>query len=192
VESSRIRELLAAGATHLGENKVQDFLPKYNDLREENCIWHFIGHLQRNKVKHIVDKVALIHSVDSISLAEEINRQGEKRNITINILVEVNITENPEKFGVFPDNLQNFIENLSKFPFIGPKGLMCIAPFTEIPEENRPFFSTMRSLLVATKRKNMYNDFDILSMGMTNDCRVATEEGATHVRIGTALFGERS
>ena len=195
IEPARIKELIAAGVSDIGENKVQEFLPKYEELTEGDasaCNWHFIGHLQRNKVKFIADKVCLIHSLDSLSLAEEINKRGEKLGKKINILIEVNIAEEPSKHGISPNKVFEFAEMLVKMPFLSPTGLMCVAPFVSNQEENRVHFERMRNLLVDINRKCIYYEMSELSMGMTLDYPVAIEEGATYVRVGTALFGSRS
>lgn len=195
----RIKEILAAGVSELGENRVQDFLPKYehfieNSEKIENRPdkWHFIGHLQRNKVKFIIDKVDLIHSVDSESLAQEINRHGEKIGKVIKILVEINISSESSKFGVSPDEILKLVENLGKMRFLDVSGLMTVAPFVENSEKNRVFFSKMQKIIVDINDKCIYHTKLVdLSMGMSGDFAVAIEEGATMVRLGTALFGER-
>ena len=195
VDVPRIKELLAAGVTEIGENRVQDFLPKYEEFQNsENppSAWHFIGHLQRNKVKFIVDKVDLIHSVDSLRLAEEINRHGEKIGKKINILAEVNIAQESSKFGIPPDDVFKFVENLAGMRFVQLQGLMCVAPFVENSEKNRVFFEKMRKKIIDINERYIYHtSMESLSMGMTGDFSVAIEEGATMVRVGTALFGAR-
>ncbi|MCL1842632.1 MAG: YggS family pyridoxal phosphate-dependent enzyme [Defluviitaleaceae bacterium] len=196
VDETRIKELLAAGVEDIGENRVQDFLPKYDALGEiKNSApfnWHFIGHLQRNKVKFIVDKVDLIHSVDSLQLAEEINKRAKQLNREINILAEINISGEASKFGIPPDQILKFAENLVNMRHLRLKGLMCVAPFVENPEENRVFFREMRKLIVDIQKKCLYDTKIVdLSMGMSGDFTVAIEEGATMIRIGTSLFGER-
>ena len=195
VEPDRIRGLIASGVRDIGENKVQEFLPKHEELMENGvpmCNWHFIGHLQRNKVKFVVGKTGLIHSVDTISLAEEINKRGEKLGEPVNILVEVNIAEESSKHGVSPNNVLKFVDNIVKLPFIKPKGLMCMAPYVTNPEKNRVYFCRMRHLLVDINTKCIYDEMKDLSMGMTLDYMIAVEEGATFVRLGTALFGDRT
>ncbi|MCL1878162.1 MAG: YggS family pyridoxal phosphate-dependent enzyme [Defluviitaleaceae bacterium] len=196
---SRINELLEAGVMEIGENRVQDFLPKYEYFFDKEIRphkWHFIGHLQRNKVKYIIDKVDLIHSVDSIALAEEINKRAEAIGKVQNILVEINISNESSKFGISPDEILAFAKNLEKSRFLRLSGLMCVAPFVENAEENRVFFTKMQNLSVDIQEVYQYDtnstklSFD-LSMGMTGDYGVATECGATMLRIGTALFGER-
>ena len=181
-----------AGAREFGENKVQELVDKYEVLPRD-IHWHMIGHLQRNKVKYIVDKVTLIHSVDSLALAEEISRQAIKKQVVADILVEVNIPAEESKFGVSGDEAVVLVEEIAKLPGIHVRGLMTIAPFVENAEENRIFFRKMKELSVDIKQKNIDNvDMDILSMGMTGDYMVAIEEGATMVRVGTGIFGERN
>ena len=154
--------------------------------------WHMIGHLQRNKVKYIIDKACLIHSVDSLRLAETISNEAQKKNVTASILVEVNVAEEESKFGVTSKETETLVEEISKLPNIEVKGLMTIAPFVENPEENRPVFAHLRKLSVDIAKKNIDNiTMSILSMGMTNDYQVAIEEGATMVRVGTGIFGAR-
>jgi pyridoxal phosphate enzyme (YggS family) len=193
--TTRINELLAAGVTDIGENRVQDFLPKYEFFSEKEmrpAEWHFIGHLQRNKVKFIVDKVNLIHSVDSLPLAQEINRRCEQIGKTMNILAEINISGECSKFGIPPDEILKFAKNLANMRSVRLSGLMCVPPFVENPEKNRGFFSEMRKLIVDIQKISIYDTKIIeLSMGMSGDFAVAIEEGATMVRIGTSLFGER-
>lgn len=187
-----LREAYDAGARDFGENKVQEIVDKYPQLPSD-IRWHLIGHLQTNKVKYIVDKVCMIHSVDSLHLAEEISRQAVKHNVTVNILIEVNVAEEDSKFGVTVKDAPALVEEISKLPGIKIKGLMTVAPYTTEPEENRPVFSALRQLLVDIDSKNIDNvDMECLSMGMSGDYIVAIEEGATHVRVGTSIFGERN
>ena len=152
-----------------------------------------IGHLQRNKVKYIIDKACLIHSVDSVRLAETINQEAEKHGIVMPVLVEVNIAKEPSKFGLMPEETLDFIREVSHFTHIKVNGLMTIAPFVENPEDNRFYFQNLKKLYVDIKEKNIDNvNMCILSMGMTGDFEVAIEEGATMVRVGTGIFGERN
>jgi pyridoxal phosphate enzyme (YggS family) len=189
--TSMSQEAIAAGQTVFGENKVQELCTKYEEL-PKNLSWHLIGHLQRNKVKYIADKAALIHSVDSMKLAETINQEGNKHNRIIPILIEVNVAGEESKFGVSVDETLSLIEEISKLPNVQIKGLMTIAPYVDDAEDNRPVFRKLKQLSVDIKGKNMNNVYmDILSMGMTNDYQVAVEEGATMVRVGTGIFGER-
>ena len=194
ITTPSIRELISLGVRDIGENKVQEFLPKYEDLRDNGssvCNWHFIGNLQRNKVKFITDKVSLIHSVDNIRLAEEINKRGAGLEKVINVLVEVNIAEETSKHGMAPNQVVCFIDKLVRMPSIKVLGLMCVAPYVTNPEKNRVFFDRMRNLLVDINNKSLYYQMVELSMGMSLDYMVAIEEGATCVRLGTALFGSR-
>lgn len=188
---SMIEEAMEAGQTIFGENKVQELCTKYEEL-PKNLEWHLIGHLQRNKVKYLADKVALIHSVDSLRLAETINHEGEKIQRVIPILIEVNVAEEETKFGVSVEETLPLIEEIRKLPYVQIRGLMTIAPYVADPEENRPVFRKLKQLSVDISSKNMNNVYmDTLSMGMTNDYQVAVEEGATMVRVGTGIFGER-
>ena len=180
------------GITVFGENKVQELCGKYEVLPKD-LHWHLIGHLQRNKVKYITDKAELIHSVDSYRLAEAISQDAVKKGINVNILVEVNVAEEDSKFGLKTDETEELIRQISKLPNIFIKGLMTIAPYTEVSEENRPIFRTLKQLSVDISEKNIDNvSMEILSMGMTGDYEVAIEEGATMVRVGTGIFGERN
>ena len=175
-----------------GENKVQEIMDKYPVLPKD-IHWHMIGHLQRNKVKYIVDKVCLIHSVDSLRLAEEISSQAEKKQVEVDILVEVNIAQEESKFGVSCEEAIQLVEAISKLPHIHIQGLMAIAPFVENPEDNRGYFRQIKKLSVDIMKKNIDNvSMSALSMGMTGDYMVAVEEGSTMVRVGTGIFGERN
>ncbi len=188
---SMLREAYDLGVRIFGENKVQELTEKCEALPDD-IEWHMIGHLQRNKVKYIIDKVSLIHSVDSLKLAETIEKEAAKHNITANILIEVNVAREESKFGLMQEELDEFVEKISKFQHIQVKGLMTIAPFVDDPEENRSIFQQLRKLSVDIEAKNVDNiTMRILSMGMTNDYIVAIEEGATMVRVGTGIFGLR-
>lgn len=187
-----LQEAYDAGSRDFGENKVQEIMDKYPVLPQD-IRWHMIGHLQRNKVKYIVDKVCLIHSVDSLRLAEEISSQAEKKKVEVDILVEVNIAHEESKFGTSREEAISLVEEISKLPHIHVKGLMTIAPFVENPEDNRKYFRQIKELSVDIMKKNIDNvSMEILSMGMTGDYMVAVEEGATMVRVGTGIFGERN
>ena len=187
-----LKEAYAAGARDFGENKVQEIIDKYPELPED-ARFHMIGHLQRNKVKYIVDKVYMIHSVDSLRLAEEISKEAVKKGVEVQILVEVNIAQEETKFGIGKEEALSLVEQIAKLPGVQVKGLMTIAPFVSNPEENREFFQKMKQLSVDISQKNIDNvSMDILSMGMTGDYEVAVEEGATYVRVGTGIFGERN
>jgi len=189
IEPVRIQELIAAGVTNLGENRVQDFLPKYESLKAHDPTWHFIGHLQRNKVKFIIDKVAMIHSVDSLALAEEIDKRAGQTGRRMDILVEINIAGESSKHGLNQSDAPDIISKLTDLKNIQVKGLMCMAPFVENPEENRRYFEKMRNLFLDINAKQPHNLTE-LSMGMSGDYNIAIEEGATMVRVGTALVCE--
>lgn len=194
IEVAQIRECMFGNLLVFGENKVQEFLPKYEILAQETPQprWHFIGHLQKNKVKFIIDKVDLIHSVDSLALAAEINKRAIASNKMANILAEINIAQESSKFGFSPSQILEFAKNLENMQGVRLKGFMCVPPFVENPEENRQFFIKMRNLLLDIKEKGLYHiDLQELSMGMSGDYGVAVEEGATMVRVGTSLFGSR-
>lgn len=189
---SDIEELITYGETEFGENKVQELVDKYEHVSKP-VDWHLIGHLQTNKVKYIVDKVCLIHSVDSVHLAKEIEKEAAKHNVIVNILIQVNIAHEDTKFGIDATEIYNMIDEIKNYEHVRVKGLMTIAPFVDNPEENRVHFRNLHQLLLDIKSKNIDNiDMSILSMGMTNDYEVAIEEGATMVRVGTGIFGERN
>lgn len=189
---SMIEEPLPLNVRDFGENKVQELTAKA-EILPSALHWHMIGHLQRNKVKYIVDKACIIHSVDSLRLAEEISKAAQKKQVTAKILIEVNVAEEESKFGVRTSELLPLIEAISLLPNIAIKGLMTIAPYVENPEENRWIFQKLKNLSIDIKGKNFDNvTMDVLSMGMTGDYEVAIEEGATHVRVGTGIFGERN
>lgn len=179
------------GIRTFGENYVQELVGKIEHLPTD-IEWHMIGHLQRNKVKYIIDRVSLIHSVDSMRLAEEISKEAVKRDIIADILVEVNVGEQDTKFGITPQNCEELVLAINALPNVNVKGLMTSAPYVENGEENREYFRQMKQLCVDINAKNADNiHMNVLSMGMTNDYIVAVEEGATLVRVGTAIFGSR-
>lgn len=187
-----LKEAYASGCRDFGENKVQELVNKQealpNDIR-----WHMIGHLQRNKVKYIVGKTALIHSVDSLRLAEEISKEALKKQIMVDILIEVNVAEEESKFGTTLEETEKLVREIAVLPGIQIRGFMTIAPYVEESEENREYFVKLRQLSVDIITKNIDNvKVDILSMGMTGDYMVAVEEGASCVRVGTGIFGGRS
>ncbi|MCI1931076.1 MAG: YggS family pyridoxal phosphate-dependent enzyme [Clostridia bacterium] len=191
IDVPRIKEAVDCGLTSLGENKVQEIMDKYEPMGE-GIHWHLIGHLQTNKVKYIIDKVELIHSVESMKLAEKISKLAQERNLTANILLEVNVAEEESKFGIKPSECEEMVRKISVLPNICIKGLMTVAPFVENPEQNRVYFRQLRQLLVDINSKKIDNvNMDVLSMGMTNDYEIAVEEGATIVRVGTGIFGAR-
>lgn len=188
---SMLKEVYDLGIRDFGENKVQELSEKYPQMPDDTT-WHLIGHLQTNKVKQVIDKASLIHSVDSIRLAETIEKEAAKKDIIVNVLIEVNVAEEESKFGLKVEEVLPAIETIATFPHVRIKGLMTIAPFVENPEENRSIFACLQKLSVDIARKNIDNvNVDILSMGMTNDYQVAIEEGATMVRVGTGIFGAR-
>ncbi len=181
-----------AGIRVFGENKVQELCDKIEKMPDD-IHWHMIGHLQKNKVKYIVGKVELIHSVDNEELAKEINKRAEKAGVVQDILIEVNIAEEETKFGIAPDKVRDFYVNISKLPYVNVRGLMCIAPNVDVEEKNRQHFINLHKIFVDIM--NIMGDnsrVDIMSMGMTGDYRVAIEEGATMVRVGTGIFGARN
>lgn len=186
-----VKEVYDCGIRDFGENKVQEICMK-KEILPEDINWHMIGHLQRNKVKMVIDKACLIHSVDSIRLAKQISEEAVKKNITVQILLEVNVAEEESKYGFSTEETEVVLREIAAMPNILVRGLMTSAPYTENSEENRQFFRTLKQLCVDLKAKNIDNtSMDYLSMGMTGDFEVAIEEGATHIRVGTAIFGER-
>lgn len=188
---SMIQECIDNRITVFGENKAQELSDKLKQL-DMPLDWHFIGHLQRNKVKYVVGNVRLIHSVDSLRLAQAVNDEAAKKNIICDILMEVNVANEESKFGITREKAAEFASEISSLPNIRLRGLMTIAPYVENPEENRLYFRLLRNLLIDINSKNIDNiNMDILSMGMTGDYEVAIEEGATMVRVGTGIFGSR-
>lgn len=187
-----INAATAFGVADIGENKVQEVMDKYDQVIG-GPKWHLIGHLQTNKVKYIIDKVSLIHSVDSFRLAEEISKRAERAGLIMDILVQVNVAEEESKFGLSTEEVSGLVEEIAALPGIRIKGLMTIAPFIDDEGELRKYFSQMKEIF-ETLKKTMYNKADMtyLSMGMTNDFELAIEEGANMVRIGTGLFGARN
>ena len=187
-----LREAYEAGARDFGENKVQELTEKIPEMPKD-VRWHMIGHLQRNKVKYIVGKVYMIHGVDSLRLAEEISKEAVKQGVSVRILMEVNVAQEETKFGISVAEAPLLAEQIAKLPGISLQGLMTIAPYVDDPEENREIFAKLRQLAVDISRKNIDNIcMNVLSMGMTGDYEVAIEEGATYVRVGTGIFGERN
>ena len=186
-----IREAYQSGIRDFGENKVQEICDKY-ELLPDDIRWHMIGHLQRNKVKQVIEKTVLIHSVDSVRLAEQIEEEAAKKGICVDILLEVNVADEESKFGFRLEETEQAIRDISVFPHISIKGLMTIAPFVENSEQNRPVFKELNQFYVDMQRKNIDNvNMNMLSMGMTGDYEIAIEEGATLVRVGTGIFGTR-
>ena len=192
VDSERAKEAVEAGINNLGENRVQELIKKYDELKDIDIKWHMIGHLQKNKVKYILDKTVLIHSVESLSLAEEINKRAGKNNLIANVLIELNIGEEESKFGINEENVYDFIVSMEQFENIRVLGLMTVAPFCENLEDVRWVFKTMKNIYDKISTMNLKNtEMKYLSMGMTNDFEIAIEEGSNIIRIGTAIFGAR-
>lgn len=190
VDAAKAQEVLDAGVSVLGENRVQTLLDKYRVLGAVPD-WHLIGHLQTNKVKYIIDKISLIHSVDSLHLAEEINRRSIAVGKVTDILIEVNVSGETSKYGIKPSETACFLEQLAPLSGLRVRGLMTIAPLSEKKNANRKYFSQLHQLFVDMQSKKYDNSsMDVLSMGMSRDYVEAVEEGATIVRVGTALFAE--
>lgn len=186
-----LKEIYDAGVRDFGENKVQEICDKYGQLPSD-IRWHMIGHLQRNKVKYIIDKVCMIHSVDSYRLAEEINIQAKKHQLVMPILLEINIAQEQTKFGVSKEDALLLAEEIAHLDNVQVEGLMAVAPYVDDPEDNRKYFQEIKQLAVDIQHKNIDNiNMHALSIGMTGDYTVAIEEGATMVRVGTGIFGER-
>ncbi len=186
-----MEEAMAAGIRTFGENKVQEILKK-KPLLPDDINWHMIGHLQRNKVRQIAGNVSMIHSVDSLRLAEQIQKEYEAIGKMADVLIEVNIAREETKFGLMPEETETVIRETAKMSHLNVRGLMTIAPYVDDPEENRIHFRNLRKLLVDINGKNIDNiSMTELSMGMTGDYEIAIEEGATFVRVGTGIFGSR-
>lgn len=188
---AEINEAIDAGITDIGENKVQEIMDKYDAVKPVR--WHLIGHLQTNKVKYIIDKVCMIHSVDSFHLAKEINKRAAQHDLTMDILIQVNSVMDENKFGITTDETDELIQQISEeCPNIRIRGLMCIAPFEENVEDARPYFAAVKKIYDRyAGQKTDRVDFRYLSMGMTHDFQVAVEEGSNLIRVGTAIFGYR-
>ena len=187
-----VREAIEAGQLDFGENKAQEMVAKKAECPE--CArWHFIGNLQKNKVKYVVGNAVMIHSVSSVPLAAEVERIAEKKGVTVSVLAEVNIADEATKHGIGREEAVELVKAMGEMPHLSVKGLMCIAPPVEDPEENRPYFIAMRKLLDEINAMGLPGvQLKELSMGMSGDYAVAVEEGATFVRVGTALFGARN
>ena len=187
-----LREAYDAGVRDFGENKVQEILEKVPQLPSD-IRWHMIGHLQKNKVRQVIEHVVMIHSVDSVALAEQIEKEAAKRNLEMDILLEVNVAGEESKFGFAPEETEEAAREISNFSHVHIQGLMTIAPFVENSEENRSVFQKLYQLHVDIKSKNIDNvNMAVLSMGMTGDYEVAIEEGADMIRVGTGIFGVRT
>ena len=188
---SDIREAMACGITVFGENKVQEIRDKTAEITEP-LSWHMIGHLQANKVKYLPGVACMIHSVDNVKLANEIEKQAAKHELVMDVLIEVNMAHEDTKFGLSPEETIDFVKEISKNEHLNIRGLMTIAPYTEDPESNRVYFKGLRELKDKINSLNIPRvQMDTLSMGMTGDYSIAIEEGATFVRVGTGIFGER-
>ncbi|MBS5604035.1 YggS family pyridoxal phosphate-dependent enzyme [Clostridium sp. AF18-27] len=186
-----VQEAYEAGARDFGENKVQEILQKQPVLPQD-IRWHMIGHLQRNKVHQVIGKAVLIHAVDSLRLAEQIEQEAAKRNLDVDVLLEINVAKEESKYGFFLEDAEEAIRRISALPHVHIRGLMTIAPFVENPEENRGIFQKLYQFSVDINDKNIDNvTMGVLSMGMSGDFEVAIEEGATMVRVGTSIFGAR-
>lgn len=186
-----LQEAYDAGCRDFGENKVQEILEKYDKLPQDTR-WHMIGHLQTNKVKYIIDKVAMIHSVDSVKLAEQISKEAVKKGVCMPVLLEVNVAQEASKYGFSVENLFDAVLQISKMPGIEVRGLMTVAPVVENQEENRIYFAKLRQLAVDISAQNIDNvPMNVLSMGMSGDYLAAISEGATYVRVGSGIFGSR-
>ncbi|MCL2564472.1 MAG: YggS family pyridoxal phosphate-dependent enzyme [Defluviitaleaceae bacterium] len=191
-DADKISELVRLGVKDIGENRVQEMVEKHI-LIDTSVNWHMIGHLQTNKVKNIIDKTSLIHSVDSYKLIKEIDKQAKLHEKIMEILVEINIAGEESKYGIEPGMLNAFLEEVAGFENIMVKGLMCMAPNVENPEENRLYFRKMRQMFIDSGNFTANNiNMKYLSMGMTNDYEIAIEEGANIIRVGTGIFGPRS
>lgn len=186
-----INEAIDAGITDIGENKVQEVMDKFDSVKPVR--WHLIGHLQTNKVKYIIDKVSMIHSVDSLKLAEEINKRAAQHGLTMDILIQVNSAEEESKFGITTEETGEMLRAiLDTCEHVRIRGLMCIAPFAENPDDVRIYFREVKALFDEYKTiEHPRADFQYLSMGMSHDYGVAIEEGSNLIRVGTAIFGER-
>ena len=186
-----LEEAYEAGQREFGENKVQEIVRKHPELPQD-IHWHMIGHLQRNKVRMLMHRTVMIHSVDSLQLAETISKEASKENLVMPVLIEVNMAQEASKFGITAQETKSLVRAVSELPGIRVMGLMTIAPYTDDPETNRPYFRQLRELSVDIDQESFHNvSMGVLSMGMTGDFEVAIEEGATHIRVGTAIFGER-
>lgn len=185
-----INEAIDAGAKDIGENKAQELCNKYDDVKPVR--WHFIGHLQTNKVKTIVDKVVMIHSVDSDKLASEIDKRAKSSGVVMDILVEINIGMEDSKSGATEEEARDLIKKIrDEYQNLRVRGLMCVPPITDNPENSRKYFKKLKDIFDSIKELSEDEYFDTLSMGMSGDYEVAIEEGATVVRVGTAIFGAR-
>jgi pyridoxal phosphate enzyme (YggS family) len=192
-EPDEMNEAIDAGAADIGENKVQEILRKYDDVKPVR--WHLIGHLQTNKVKSVIGKVCMIHSVDSLHLAKEIDKRAGQAGLVMDILIQINIGNEDSKFGAAPEEADTLISEIAQScSNVRIRGLMCVAPYEEDPEKTRPYFARMKKMYDSYAEKGPQGiiDFKYLSMGMTNDYVQAIEEGSNMIRVGTAIFGARN
>ncbi|MBS6063733.1 MAG: YggS family pyridoxal phosphate-dependent enzyme [Peptostreptococcaceae bacterium] len=191
VDMPEIKQIYDLGIRDFGENKPQELARKSQELTDAN--WHQIGTLQKNKVKYIIDRVRLIHSVDSLSLAQEIDKRAKQLDITINCLLQINISHEESKHGIEEKDVIEFVKNLQQYKNISLIGLMGMAPYESDKEKTRPYFQRMKEIISDVNSKKIYgSELTELSMGMSNDFQIAIEEGATMVRVGTSIFGERT
>lgn len=191
VDMPEIKQIYDLGIRDFGENKPQELARKSQELTDAN--WHQIGTLQKNKVKYIIDRVRLIHSVDSLSLAQEIDKRAKQLDITINCLLQINISHEESKHGIEEKDVIEFVKNLQQYKNISLIGLMGMAPYESDKEKTRHYFQRMKEIISDVNSKKIYgSELTELSMGMSNDFQIAIEEGATMVRIGTSIFGERT
>jgi len=189
-----IEKALSLGLMEIGENKAQEFVEKFESLegRENEINWHMIGHLQRNKVKYVIGKTKLIHSLDSMRLAKEIEKRGESEGLSVDTLLQVNAAKEDAKYGIFMEDVKSFLKNIEDFQHLKIRGLMTMAPYYEDPEKTRDCFRKLKNMFEDLKKEEYNNvSMDYLSMGMSNDFEVAIEEGSNMVRLGRTLFGER-
>ncbi len=192
VEADVIKEAINHGITSIGENRVQELVKKY-EIIGDKVKWHMIGHLQRNKVKYIIDKVSLIHSLDSYRLAVEINKRAKNKDLVMPCLLQVNISGEESKHGVKAEETEELLRKIGLLEHVAIMGLMTIAPYTQNPEETRKYFRALREMSENIREKKIKNiTMKYLSMGMSNDFEVAVEEGGNLIRVGSKIFGERS
>lgn len=193
VDSDRAIEAIDSGLYNLGENRVQEFNNKYSVIKDKDVKWHIIGHLQTNKVKYVIGKVELIHSLESIPLAEEINKRAKQQGIIANVLIELNLGGEESKFGLDENSVFEFAKSIEQYDHIRVMGMMTVAPYDENPENIRWVFKKMKSIFDEISNLNLINfEMKYLSMGMTNDYEIAIEEGSNMIRVGTAIFGSRN
>ena len=189
----KVLEAYQAGARCFGENKIQEAVPKIDEVHLPDISWHFIGHLQKNKIKYLDSRFELIHSVDSLSLAEKISAHCESQERVQAVLLQVNVSGEDAKFGMTPTELKNHLKGFGHLNGIQVRGLMTIPPQSDDPDDSRPFFSGLRELRDECEALKIQGiQLNELSMGMTNDFKIAVEEGATLVRVGTAIMGKRN